>query len=84
MEKEEVEETLNSLNWGKTINLVTTMDKMLAVNSNTQMGLEKTASETTTVIEPPSPVAAAAKLPAAAAVDSLAVVAVLVEVVVKQ
>jgi hypothetical protein len=50
--KEEVEETLNYPNLGKTINQVTTEDKMQAVNSNTQMDLVKTASEMVTAIEP--------------------------------
>jgi hypothetical protein len=50
--KEEVEETLNYPNLGKTINLATTEDKMQAVNSNTQMDLVKTASEMVTAIEP--------------------------------
>jgi hypothetical protein len=56
--KEEVEETLNYLNLGKT------KDKMQAVNSNTQMDLVKTASETATAIETPE---AAEQPPAAAA-----------------
>jgi hypothetical protein len=64
--KEEVGETLNYPNLGKTINLVTTEDKMQAVNSNTQMDLVKTASETATAIEPPElgeqPPAAAAEV----------------------